>query len=188
MRGQEELERFVAEYSERGYQFAYSLCGNGEEAKELVQESFCRVFRNWGQYDRAQSMEGWFLGILRNVYVDSVRRYERRCGVSLDAVLDPGREESASLAESLADSREEAVLDRLSRESLGEQVRAALDSLRAEYRAVLTLCDMEGMGYEDIAEVLGCPLGTVRSRINRARAALKKVLLETIGEEAAHGL
>ena len=81
------MERFVADYSERGFQFACGLCGNSEEAKELVQEAFCRVFRSWDRYDQSQPLDSWFLTILRNVYVDSVKRHERRFGVRLDAAL-----------------------------------------------------------------------------------------------------
>jgi RNA polymerase sigma-70 factor (ECF subfamily) len=184
------LERFVSEYSERAYQFAYGLCGNSEEAKELVQESFFRVFRSWGSYDPSQSLEGWFLSILKNVYTDSVRRYDHRYGLSLDAPLvsDHRGEEGTILAERLADEREEAVLDRLTREGTAHDVRRALAGLRVEYKAVLTLCDCEGLSYEQISEALDLPLGTVRSRINRAREALKAAILETSKEVDAHGM
>ena len=64
------LERFVREYADQGFQFAVRLCGNTEEAKELVQEAFYRVLRHWESYDPAQSLENWFLTILRNVYYD----------------------------------------------------------------------------------------------------------------------
>ena len=178
----------MADYSEKGYQFAYGLCGNGEEAKELVQEAFCRVFRSWDRYDPSHPLEAWFLSILRNVYVDSVKRYERRYGISLDAPVSQEREDGASFAESLADRREEAVLDRLSREKMIAEVRQAMESLTTEHKAILTLCDLEGLSYEAIGEVLGCPLGTVRSRINRARAALKKAVLDTAKEVDAHGM
>jgi RNA polymerase sigma-70 factor (ECF subfamily) len=172
------LERFIQEYSERGFQFAYHLCGNAEEAKELVQEAFFRVIRRWDSYDPSQPLENWFLTILRNVFYDGVKRYERRHGVSLDApIRDASGEPAASLSEVLADGREEALLERLEREEERDQVRLALEALSPDHKAVLTLCDMQGMSYEEVSAVLDCPLGTVRSRVSRARAAFKECLL-----------
>ena len=65
-----ELERFIREYAERAFQFAFRLCGNAEQAKELTQEAFFRLIRKWDQYDPSQPLEGWFLTVLRNVYYD----------------------------------------------------------------------------------------------------------------------
>ena len=187
-RDQEQMERLVEEHSERGYQFAYGLCGNSEEAKELVQEAFFRVFRSWDRYDPSQPLESWFLTILRNIYVDSVKRYEHRCAVRLDATLRPEAEDGATLAESLADPNEEAVLERLAREGELADVRRALDRLTSEHKAILTLFDVEGLGYGQIAEALDCPLGTVRSWLSRARAALKSAILKSDPEVQSHGM
>ncbi len=188
VRDQDKLERFVTDYSERGYQFAYGLCGNGEDAKELVQEAFCRILRHWDRYDDSQPLETWFLSILRNVYVDSVKRYERRFGLSLDAPVCADRDGGATLADMLADSNEEGVLERLSRESLAGEVRRAFAGLKLEHKAVLNLCDVEDLSYEEMAQVLDCPVGTVRSRVSRAREALKQAMLDTVKEVDAHGM
>ena len=188
MEDRQKLAQFVEQYSERGYQFAYGLCGSGEEAKELVQEAFCRVFKRWELYDPAQPMENWFLRILRHVYVDSVKRYERRCGLSLDASLVRDREDGLSLAETLPDTREDELLDGLSRRLMIDEVRRALAGLRPDYKAILTLFDLEGMSYEDIAEVMDCPIGTVRSRLSRARVALKTAIVKTAREVDPHAM
>lgn len=169
------LERFIDEYADRGYEFALALSGDPEEAKELVQEAFVRAFDHWPQYDRSQAFEGWFLGILRNLYRDGLKRYERRHGVSLDAPLE-SEDGQVTAAEALADARDEAALARLERQAAGEEVREALEALSPEHRAVLTLSDMQGLSYEDLAQALGCPLGTVRSRLNRARRAFRREL------------
>jgi RNA polymerase sigma-70 factor (ECF subfamily) len=187
-RDQEQLERLVAEHSQQGYQFAYGLCGNREEAKELVQEAFYRVFRSWDRYDRAQPLESWFLTILRNVYIDVVKRCEHRCTIRLDAVLKQESEDGSTFAENLVDLNEEAVLDRLTRESEVVEVRRAMDSLTLEQKAILTLFDVEGLGYEQIAAALDCPLGTVRSRLSRARAALKSAILKSDQEVKPYGM
>ncbi|MDD5657729.1 MAG: RNA polymerase sigma factor [Elusimicrobia bacterium] len=184
----EAQRRLVEEYSERGYQFAFGLCGNSEDAKELVQEAFYRILRKWDSYDAGQPLEGWFLGILRNLYMDSLKRYERRHGVSLDAPLAGRSGGDLNLADAMADPNEEALLDRLCRRNLGARVRRALDGLSREHKAVLTLLDIEGLTYGQIGQVMDCPLNTVRSRVNRARAALKKVILEKGKEAYADGL
>src|SRR5688572_4007653 len=101
------IERFIESYGERGYQFAYALCGNAEDAKELVQEAFTRLLRKRELYDESQPIENWFLGILRNVYYDSVKRYERKNVVSLDAEL-PGSD--ATLGDTIADGRDAPFL------------------------------------------------------------------------------
>jgi RNA polymerase sigma-70 factor (ECF subfamily) len=175
--GQEQMERLVADHAEHAYHFACKLSGSTEEAKELVQESFYRAFKNWDSYDPAQPLDKWFLTILRNVYVDGSKSMGRRCSVDLDAEMRPGHEDAHTFAEGLPDG-EEAVLDRLARESELAGVRRALQGLKAEYQAILTLFDVEGLGYDQIAEVLDCPLGTVRSRLNRARAALRRAVLK----------
>ena len=168
------IERFVEDYADRGFQFALHLCGNVEEAKELVQEAFVRAIDKWETYDSTQPLENWFLTILRNLYFDGLRRYERRHGLSLDA---PHPDSGRAFSEVLADRAEEPLLVRLERQEASEAVLAALERLSPEHRAVLTLGDMEGLGYEELASVLDCPLGTVRSRLFRARAAFKKALL-----------
>lgn len=181
MSGKGQLERFVSEYSDRAYLFARKLCGDSELAKELVQEAFFRVFRKWDKYDPSRPLEGWYCTILKNVYFDSLKRYERKHGVALDAPLSSDGE-GGTLSDLLADSREETIISRLERQELSAEVRAALNALKADYRAILILSDIEGMCYEEIAAVLECPLGTVRSRLSRARTALRSFILDSTGE------
>lgn len=171
------FERLVEEYGERAFQYAYRLTGNVDDAKDLVQEVFCRALRNWRGYDDSQPVENWFFTILRNLYLDGVRRLERRPTVSLDAPAEDGEPGSDGYDE-IAENRADRVLEALEREESAVTVRAALKRLKPEHRAVLTLADVEGFAYEKIARVLRCPVGTVRSRVSRARNALKAVLTE----------
>ena len=168
------MERFVEEYADRAYVFAYGLCGNEPDARELVQEAFVRIFDKADKYDEAQSLETWFLTILKNLFLDGTRRWERKRRISLDAPIGAG---GLTVADALPDTREEALLDRLEREDGVARLRDAMKALTAESRAILTLVDVEGMGYERAAQALGWPLGTVRSRLNRARAVLRDRLL-----------
>lgn len=179
------IEKFIEEFADRAYQFAFRLCGSAEEAKELVQEAFYRVIRKWDQYDESQPLESWFLAILRNVYYDGLRRHDRKMALPLDAQVETTAEgEILSFSDVVARDGEESVLDRMVREENAAEVRAALAALSAEHRGVILLSDLEGLGYGEIAAVLDCPEGTVRSRLCRARAALRRELVKR-GSEVA---
>ena len=168
-----EFEAFVREYSERAFQFAYRLGGNAEEAKETVQEAFFRMLRHLERFDHKRSMSAWYFRILRNVFLDGRRRYERKHAVSIDRRVPGVSEELGTYADSLPE-HSEAPLDSLAREERAEEVRGTLGRLTFEHRAILSLVDMEGASYDEVSRVLEIPLGTVRSRVARARSAFRK--------------
>lgn len=172
----EDLERFIDDFGDHAYNFARSLCGNEADAAELVQESFVRILDRGDLFDPGQSLESWFMTIMKNIFRDSRRRCERKNGVSLDAPID---EDGLTVADALPDERDEALLDRLEREESVALVQRALEALTPDNRAVLTMVDVNGMGYEEVARVLDWPLNTVRSRVYRARTALRARLLRT---------
>ena len=116
---------------------------------------------------RPGQLENWFLTILRNIHLDFVRRSERKYGISLDMPICGM--EGLTVADTLADGREPALLDRLEQQETGERVQTALKLLSPALRSVVVLVDMEGLRYEEAAKILDCPLNTVRSRIVRAR-------------------
>ena len=171
------IERLVQDYGERAFQFAYRLTGNADEARELVQEAFYRVLRNWERYDQSQPLENWFFSILRHVFLDGLRKFEKGNLVSLDVAVEAAEKGYDEVVEDRADR----VLEALERQESVRQVRQAMDRLTADHRGVLTLADLEGLSYEEIGRVLDCPVGTVRSRVSRARLALKSLLLEEAG-------
>lgn len=174
MLDRQDLERFVDEYADHAYNFAYSLCENVPEAQELVQHAFVKLFESADRFDASQSLESWYCTILKNVFRDSRRRWERRYGVSLDTPIDA---EGLTVADALPDSREQALLDRLVQDETGAVVRKAFETLPPKSRMVLTMVDVDGMGYEEVARALDWPLGTVRSRVNRGRALLRAKLM-----------
>lgn len=178
--GADRYESFVREYGGKAFCIAYHLEGNVEEAKDLVQDAFCRLLKSWDRYDASRPLEGWFATILRNIFLDGRKRYDRRHVCSLDRAPEPsgedGQEEPSRGADALPDGSE-PFLDALSRRETVEAVRKALKRLSCEHRAVLALCDAQGQGYESIARTLGVPVGTVRSRLSRARIALRKELV-----------
>jgi RNA polymerase sigma-70 factor (ECF subfamily) len=143
------------------YRVAYRLAGNHDDAQDLVQEALLRVRKGLERYEPG-SLEGWLARIVTNVFLDDVRRKQRR---PTDALPDdPDR----VLPES--PSAEDAATD------LSEEIQAAIASLPAEFRVPVVLCDVADQSYEQIAASLGVPLGTVRSRIHRGRRMLRAAL------------
>ncbi|MBI5622949.1 MAG: sigma-70 family RNA polymerase sigma factor [Elusimicrobia bacterium] len=181
------LQRFVEEFSDSAFQFAYRLCEDAEQSRELVQEAFYRLFKSWDRYDSSQPLEKWFLVILKNVYIDHSKKFDRKHMVSLDMPVRHEDGEGVPISETIADGRDGEVLDLLEKREASGHLEAALAALSREHRAILTLCDIQGMGYEEISGVLGLPLGTVRSRVSRARTALREGLVKRTGM-VAYGL
>ncbi|MBI3288474.1 MAG: RNA polymerase sigma factor [Elusimicrobia bacterium] len=161
-------------HANKAYSFALGLCGNEEDAKELVQDAFAKAMGKIDRHDETQTFEVWFLTVLKHLYIDGTRRYERRYGEPLDAVIGPG---GLTVADTVADRGEESILARLEREEAARLVRRALRGLTPDARAVLLMIDLDGRTYEETAKVMDCPLNTIRSRIIRARTALRERLL-----------
>lgn len=153
-------EAIVREHSARVYRLAYRLTGNRYDAEDLTQEVFVRVFRSLSTYTPG-TFEGWLHRITTNLFLDQARRRQR---IRMDAMGEDGDRYPAT---DVGPERafEHAFLD--------VDVQKALDELPPEYRAAVVLCDIEGLSYEEIAVTLGIKLGTVRSRIHRARARLR---------------
>ena len=157
-------EEIVTEHSARVYRLAYRLTGNAHDAEDLTQEVFVRVFRSLHQY-RPGTFEGWLHRITTNLFLDQARRKQR---IRFDALSD----ERADRLTSSSPTPDSAYADR----TFDDDVELALATLPPDFRAAVVLCDVEGLSYEEIAEILGAKLGTVRSRIHRGRAMLRTAL------------
>ena len=156
-------EEVARRYGRFLFTVAYRLTGNQDDAQDLVQEVLLRVRRGLASY-RPGSMEGWLSRITTNVFLDEVGRRKRRPADALPD--DPDRVLPASPAPD----------DALAAAALPDHVQAALLRLPDDYRAAVVLCDVAGLSYAEIADALGVPVGTVRSRIHRGRALLREVL------------
>ena len=141
-------------------------------AEELAQDAFVKAFGALRSFDPSYKFSNWILRIAHNVAVDHLRK-ARPPVVSIDDDAS-GRE----MAEVLADRREPSAFDRAVRRDFRDDLDAALATLRPEFRRLIVLRYLEDMSYEDIAEVVGLPLGTVKSHLHRARAALGRLLAE----------
>ncbi|WP_144268183.1 RNA polymerase sigma factor SigE [Demequina sp. NBRC 110055] len=164
-------ERIVEEHSGRVYRLAYHLTGNQHDAEDLTQDVFIRVFNSLSQY-KPGTFEGWLHRITTNLFLDRVRRKKR---IRFDFMAD----DDASVATSDSFDRHERSgqpEDAFDMSHLGDDIIAALADLQPEYRAAVVLSDIEGLSYEEIAATLGIKMGTVRSRLSRARAKLRESL------------
>jgi RNA polymerase sigma-70 factor (ECF subfamily) len=154
----------VERHSDRVYRLAFRLTGDRHDAEDLTQEVFVRVFRSLGTYTPG-TFEGWLHRITTNLFLDQVRRRQR---LRFDALSD----ERAGLLRSALPAPDAAVADRM----FDDDVELALAALPPEFRVAVVLCDVEGLSYDEIADIMGAKLGTVRSRIHRGRAMLRRAL------------
>ena len=154
----------VADHSARVYRLAYRLTGNRQDAEDLTQDVFVRVFKSLDTYV-AGNFEGWLHRITTNLFLDRMRRKSR---IRMDA-FGEGQEDRVQSTEILP---EFAVHDA----NFDPDIEAALATLSEEFRVAVVLCDVEGLSYEEISSVLGIKLGTVRSRIHRGRTQLRAAL------------
>jgi RNA polymerase sigma-70 factor (ECF subfamily) len=157
-------DEVVSEHSARVYRLAYRLTGNPHDAEDLTQEVFVRVFRSLDSYTPG-TFEGWLHRITTNLFLDQARR---KAKIRFDALADD--------AETRIPGRVSAPDTEYLDTRFDDDVEAALAALPPDFRAAVVLCDVEGLSYEEIADVLDLKLGTVRSRIHRGRSLLRKAL------------
>ena len=150
------------------YRFALRMCGSPDAAEEAVQEVFLAVMRQAGRFDPALgSVSSWLLGMARNQVLRGFEKSSR-----YEALEDSGAEPAAD---------DSTPLEDLTRGERIESLRVAVLALPAKYREAVVLCDLEELGYDEAARVMGCPVGTVRSRLSRGRAMLVEKLKSLVG-------
>jgi RNA polymerase sigma-70 factor, ECF subfamily len=148
------------------YNFAHWLTGNREEAEDLVQETFVKAMRGFTSFSAGTNFRAWIYRILRNTFLTS------RTGLKTIVSLD---DEENPIAEPIAGDDPEFLL--LAKADQ-DQVHQALEKLPVQQREIILFSDVEEMTYKEIAELMGVPIGTVMSRLSRARAALRHILCE----------
>ena len=157
-------DEVVEQHSARVYRLAYRLTGNRADAEDLTQEVFVRVFRSLDSY-RPGTLEGWLHRITTNLFLDQARRRSR-------IRFDPLGEAPEARLVGRIPSPDHQLLEGL----FDSDVETALAAMAPVFRVAVVLCDVEGLSYEEIADVLDLKLGTVRSRIHRGRSQLRKAL------------
>jgi RNA polymerase sigma-70 factor (ECF subfamily) len=151
--------------------YALALARNESDADDIVQETYLRAHRYWRSFDSANECRRWLLTICRNAF-NTIHQREGR-----SVAVDDDELESLAAARAHNAARAAGVDDMYSRLDLGPAIQTAIERLDANFRDVVVLSDVEGFSYEEIAEMLGIPLGTVRSRLFRARRQLQESLM-----------
>jgi RNA polymerase sigma-70 factor (ECF subfamily) len=181
---QERLESEALTHLDALYRTALRLSRNPQDAEDLVQETYLNAFRSLDRFEEGTNLRAWLFRILNNAFISQYRRRKRRPSSSLEDVTEYYLYDH--LAEGGASPRpenpERDVLALLGDETVLE----ALEELPVEFRQVELLADVEGFSYREIADILGIPIGTVMSRLYRARRRLQKALWQE-AQEAGYG-
>ncbi len=164
------------------YNFAYRLTFDEDDAKDLVQETYLKAFRFIDSFQRGTNAKAWLFRILKNSFINDFRKKSKEpAKVDYQEVETYYNSDDVD-ASITTDLRVEAVQD-----MIGDEISNALNALAVDFRTVIILCDLEGFTYEEMAKILDIPIGTVRSRLHRARNLLKdklKTYAESMGYHA----
>ncbi len=153
------------------YGYALKITGNQLDADDLVQETFLRAFRFFDKFEKGTNCKAWLFRVMKNLFINKYRKNQREPGKvdyhEIENYFDTIRSEKLDSTD-----LQEKVFSNL----LDDDVTRALNSLQDDFKTVVILCDIEGLSYEEIAEFIQCPVGTVRSRLHRGRKMLQQKL------------
>lgn len=166
------FEELVKRYEGKVYTITYRFTGNHADAGDLAQDAFIRAYQALGSFRGDASFATWLYRIASNVCRDELRRKQRQKKVSLDEVLSQGGGNPFLVSADMSPQ------DCLEKTEIRDLVQRQLTSLPGDQRLILVMREIQGLSYEEIASALDCNLGTVKSRLNRARQALKQKVLE----------
>jgi RNA polymerase sigma-70 factor (ECF subfamily) len=158
------------------YNFAYRLTLDEDDANDLVQETYLKAYRFFSSYEQGTNAKAWLFRILKNSFINDFRKKSKQPS-KVDYQEVESFYNSDDVDENITvDLRVESIQD-----MIGDEVANALNSLAVDFRTIIILCDLEGFTYEEMAKILDIPIGTVRSRLHRARNLLKEKLKEYAG-------
>ncbi|MBW3552402.1 MAG: sigma-70 family RNA polymerase sigma factor [Gemmatimonadetes bacterium] len=165
------------------YRFALRLAGSPPEAEDLVQETFLRAWRAWDQYTPGTRAKSWLFTICRNAYLRERERDTRRDELVAEAARsEPESEVSGSELPVFAGQAHYDPEGEFYRSLVDARILEAIDALPTDFREAVVLSDLQGLSYQEVAEVLDVPLGTVKSRLFRGRKLLQKRLHDVARE------
>jgi len=168
------FEELVRRHHRQLYNAAYRMTGNAADAEDLVQEAFLKAYQAFDRYRADRPFEHWMYRILTNTHIDHLRKRSKASIESLDQMIATSEGEAAREIPDLTYDPEQMAITA----ELEGEIQHALDKIPVEFRKAIVLCDIEGLSYEEIADILGCSIGTVRSRIHRGRKLMQKYLSE----------
>lgn len=163
----QEFEHEAVPHMSALYSYALRMTRDAEDAADLVQETYLKAFRFFSSFERGTNCKAWLFRILKNSYINRYRKTAKGPDVVEYDVVEEFFETVRS-SEVETSVVEEQIFDN----ALDDEVTAAIQALPDEFRTVILLCDIEEFTYEEIAEFIDCPIGTVRSRLHRARKML----------------
>ncbi|AZZ42269.1 RNA polymerase subunit sigma [Acidipropionibacterium jensenii] len=178
----ERFERDAMGYLDQLYGAALRMTRNAADAEDVVQETYAKAFSSFKQFRPGTNLKAWLFRILTNTYINTYRKAQRRPQTSDDENVEDWQiARAASHQATGLRSAEVEALDTMP----DAQVLKALEGLSDDFRQVVMLADVEGFSYKEIAQIMGTPIGTVMSRLNRARKQLRAQLVDVAG---AHGI
>lgn len=154
------------------YNFAFRLTYDEDDANDLVQETYLKAYRFFDSYETGTNAKAWLFRILKNSFINEFRKKSKQPSkVDYNEVETYYNSEDTDQDHLTVDLRQDAVQD-----MIGDEIANALNSLDVDFRTIIILSDLEGFKYEEMAKILDIPIGTVRSRLHRARNLLKDIL------------
>lgn len=170
---QKEFEAEALPHMDVLYNFALRTAGNEDDARDLLQETYLKAYRFWDKYEKGTNIRAWLFRIMKNSYINRYRKETKEPDkVDYDEIENFYNVIRAEHTD--ANDLQEKLFGSL----LGDEVAKALESIPEDFRTVVILCDIEGLTYEEIAEFIESPIGTVRSRLHRGRKLLQAKLFE----------
>jgi RNA polymerase sigma-70 factor (ECF subfamily) len=170
---QRDFQREAMVHIDSLYNFALRMTGDPEDANDLVQETYMKAYRFFDSFEKGTNCKAWLFRILKNSYINKYRKESKEPDkVDYDEI----KEFYHSVKHSSLDSND--MQEKMFAELLDDEVAQALESLPEDFKEVVQLCDIEGFTYEEIANMVDCPIGTVRSRLHRGRKILREKLME----------
>jgi RNA polymerase sigma-70 factor (ECF subfamily) len=168
------FEILIESYQKKVFNIAYRMLSNADDASDVAQEVFLKVFKSIANFKEESSLSTWIYRITTNVCLDEMRRRKKTAVISMNSTIQLGDGEIDIQIEDESLHPDEIVEEK----ELKDEVKKAIESLNDEHKIVIILRDINGLSYDEIANTLQCSLGTVKSRINRARNSLKSILLK----------
>lgn len=170
---QAEFEAIALEHFDALYNTAMRLTRNPSEAQDLVQETYFKAYRFFHRFEPGTNAKAWLFTILRNTYINAYRKTARQQRVDFEQVVPLYAAPDMS-----PEWNDRGSVEQMLRYVVQDDVKRALEELPEDYRMVVLLADMEDFSYKEIASIIGCPVGTVMSRLFRGRRLLRKSLAD----------
>ncbi len=170
---QEDFEEEIIPHLDAMYNFALRLTSDPSDAEDLVQDTIVKAFRFFSSYEKGTNAKAWLFRILKNSYINNYRKKSKKPNqVDYDEV--------STFYETIRAERTDTsdLEDKMFRDLIDDDISQALEELPEDFRTVVLLCDIEDFTYEEIANMLDVPIGTIRSRLHRGRNLLKAQLME----------